>query len=124
MSIYPTLQYDDLPRALAFISTTLGMRPNNIIKNDDGDAIHAEVFHGNSAVLVGARKSDPGPFDTGRAVLFLVAEEVDAHHNRAVAAGAELVMELTDQPYGSREYAVRDPEGNIWTFGTYRPTGP
>ena len=30
-------------------------------------------------------------------------------------------MELVDQDYGSREYAVRDPEGNIWCFGTYRP---
>jgi uncharacterized glyoxalase superfamily protein PhnB len=30
-------------------------------------------------------------------------------------------MELTDQDYGSREYAARDPEGNVWCFGTYRP---
>jgi uncharacterized glyoxalase superfamily protein PhnB len=32
-----------------------------------------------------------------------------------------MVMELTDQPYGSREYAARDPEGNVWCFGTYQP---
>jgi uncharacterized glyoxalase superfamily protein PhnB len=38
-----------------------------------------------------------------------------------VAAGAEIVLELTDQPYGSREYAAADPEGNVWTFGTYDP---
>jgi uncharacterized glyoxalase superfamily protein PhnB len=31
-------------------------------------------------------------------------------------------MGLTDQPYGSREYAAHDPEGNAWYFGTYRPT--
>ena len=48
-------------------------------------------------------------------------DDVDAHHERAVAAGAEVVMELTDQEYGSREYAIRDPGGNVWTFGTYRP---
>lgn len=37
------------------------------------------------------------------------------------ADGAPVVMELTDQPYGSREYAVTDPEGNVWSVGTYRP---
>lgn len=46
----------------------------------------------------------------------------DGHHDRAVAAGAEIVMGLTDQDYGSREYAARDSEGNLWCFGTYRPS--
>ena len=45
----------------------------------------------------------------------------DAHHERAVAAGAQIVRELTDQPYGAREYTARDPEGHVWSFGTYRP---
>ena len=45
----------------------------------------------------------------------------DAHHERARGAGAEVVMGLTDQPYGSREYCARDPEGNVWCFGTYSP---
>ena len=68
---------------------------------------------------------DPGPWDTGRAVIYLVAGDaaaVDAHHARAVAAGATVVQELVDQPYGSREYAVTDPEGNVWSVGSYRPT--
>ena len=38
-----------------------------------------------------------------------------------MAAGAEIVMDLHDTDYGSREYMVRDPEGNLWSFGTYRP---
>ncbi len=54
-------------------------------------------------------------------MLYLVVEDPDAHHDRARAAGAEIVMPLTDQPYGSREYAALDPEGNVWSFGTYRP---
>ena len=54
-------------------------------------------------------------------VLGYCGYDPDGHHDRAVAAGAELVMGLTDQDYGSREYAVRDPEGNVWCFGTYRP---
>ena len=42
-----------------------------------------------------------------------------------MAAGAEIVRGLTDQPYGSREFAARDGAGNVWSFGTYRPAaGP
>jgi uncharacterized glyoxalase superfamily protein PhnB len=49
-------------------------------------------------------------------------DAVDAHYERARAAGAEIVRELKDTEYGSREYACRDLEGNVWSFGTYRPT--
>jgi uncharacterized glyoxalase superfamily protein PhnB len=40
---------------------------------------------------------------------------------RARAAGADVARELTDMDYGSREFSARDPEGNVWTFGTYDP---
>ena len=53
-----------------------------------------------------------------------MVEDADAHHARAKAAGAEIVMELMDTDYGSRDYAARDPEGNVWNFGTYRPARP
>ena len=45
----------------------------------------------------------------------------DAHYTRAKAAGAQIVRELVDQPYGSREYSARDLEGNLWSFGSYDP---
>jgi uncharacterized glyoxalase superfamily protein PhnB len=53
--------------------------------------------------------------------LYVVDADPDAHHARAVAAGARIVRELEDMSYGSREYSVRDPEGNLWSFGTYDP---
>jgi uncharacterized glyoxalase superfamily protein PhnB len=49
-------------------------------------------------------------------------DEPDALFERATGAGAEVVMEPTDQDYGSRDFTVRDPEGNLWSFGTYAPT--
>jgi Uncharacterized protein conserved in bacteria len=51
-------------------------------------------------------------------------QDVDAHHDRAKAAGAEIVTPLTDQSYGSREYAVRDFAGHLWGFGTYDMQAP
>jgi uncharacterized glyoxalase superfamily protein PhnB len=53
--------------------------------------------------------------------IYLVVADPGAHHERARAAGAEIVRELTDEDYGSREYSARDPEGNLWSFGTYDP---
>jgi uncharacterized glyoxalase superfamily protein PhnB len=53
--------------------------------------------------------------------LYVVVEDADAHHDRAKAAGAEIVMAPRDTDYGSRDYAAKDPEGNTWYFGTYRP---
>lgn len=55
-------------------------------------------------------------------VVLDTAAEIDALHDRAAAAGAEIVMGVTDQDYGSHEFAARDPYGNIWSFGTYRPS--
>lgn len=51
----------------------------------------------------------------------MVVTDADAHHARAKAAGAEIVIDLVTQDYGGRDYTCRDPEGHIWTFGTYDP---
>jgi uncharacterized glyoxalase superfamily protein PhnB len=52
----------------------------------------------------------------------VVVDDADAHYARAVAAGAEITSELAEQDYGSRDYAAKDPAGNVWSFGTYRPS--
>lgn len=121
MSIYPTLRYTDAKAAIAFLTNTFGLVEEHVSNADDGSVGHAELSWDGGIVMLGSRTGDADQFDTGRAVLYLAVEDVDAHHDRAVAAGAEIIYELTDQPYGSREYAARDPEGNIWSFGTYRP---
>jgi uncharacterized glyoxalase superfamily protein PhnB len=124
MSIYVTLRYDDARAAIAHLTGTLGFVEQHVSTADDGTVAHAELSFGGGVVMLGTRSGTPDPFDTGRAVVYLAldsADAVDSHHDRAVAAGAEVVQELVDQPYGSREYAVRDPEGNVWSVGSYRP---
>ncbi|MCU1660600.1 MAG: hypothetical protein QOI36_3338 [Pseudonocardiales bacterium] len=124
MSIHPTLRYDDPKAAIAFLTGALGLVEEQVHTADDGTVGHAELSFGDGVVMLGTRSDPPGPFDTGQAVIYLVldgADAVDAHHDRAVAAGAEVVQGLVDQPYGSREYAVLDPEGNVWSVGSYRP---
>jgi uncharacterized glyoxalase superfamily protein PhnB len=52
---------------------------------------------------------------------YIVVEDAEKHCARAVAAGAEIVMEIKDEDYGGRGYFCRDPEGHIWNFGSYDP---
>lgn len=125
MSIYPVVRYTDAKAAIAFLTNTFGLIEEQVNNADDGSVGHAELSWDGGIVMLGTRTGDADPFDTGRAVLYLTVDDVDAHHDRAVAAGTKIIYELTDQPYGSREYAARDPEGNVWSFGTYRPVvGP
>lgn len=72
----------------------------------------------------GVRPRDEDPRELGpvnQGVYVIVDDGIDSHYERAHAAGAEIVRELHDTDYGSRNYVARDPEGNLWSFGTYRP---
>jgi uncharacterized glyoxalase superfamily protein PhnB len=121
-TVYPTLRYRDAQGAIRWLTEVVGFSQHSVMSAPDGTVSHAELAWGDGGmVMLGTRTDTPSPYDTGQACIYLVLDEVDAHHDRAVAAGAEIVMGLTDQPYGSREYAVRDPEGNVWCFGTYQP---
>lgn len=124
MSIYPTLRYRDAKSAIDLLTSAFGLTLELLSDGPDGTVGHAELSWGQGMVLLGSSTDEPGAFDTARCVLYLVVDDVAelaAHHDRAVAAGAEITMPLTDQPYGSREYAATDAEGNVWCFGTYQP---
>jgi uncharacterized glyoxalase superfamily protein PhnB len=118
--IIPTLRYEDPRSAIRFLERAFGLDTRAIHEEEDGTIGHSELSFGDGLVMIGQRKGGDR-FETGRAVLYLVTDDPDGHHDQAVAAGAEIVQELTDQPYGSREYAALDPEGNVWSFGTYDP---
>jgi uncharacterized glyoxalase superfamily protein PhnB len=123
-AIYPTIRYTDARAAIAFLVDALGFRQISMMDNPDGTIAHAEVAYGDSIVMISSRRPEPGPFETGKACLYVAVDNPDEHHATASAAAAKVVMELTDQDYGSREYAVEDPDGNVWVFGTYRPELP
>ena len=77
---------------------------------------------GPGVIMLGSMREEPNnPWAAVKQGIYVYVADVDAHYRRAKAAGAEIVRELQDTSYGSREYAVRDPEGFLWSFGTYRP---
>ncbi len=120
-NIYPALRYTDARGAIEFLKSAAGFEELTVMENEDGTIGHAELVFEGGVIMLGAKREGEDRFPGGPITIYVVRDDVDAHHGRAVAAGAEVVMELTDQDYGSREYAIRDPEGTVWTFGTYRP---
>ncbi|MEU3860221.1 VOC family protein [Streptomyces sp. NPDC028722] len=123
--ICPTLLYADAKAAIRQLTEALGFTELSVYETADGTVQHAELVQGNGAVMIGSRGRG-GVFDTalrdgGPAGVYVVVDDVDAHHERAVAHGVEILMPPTDQEYGSRDYLARDGEGNVWSFGTYAP---
>ncbi|MEU9733601.1 VOC family protein [Streptomyces sp. NPDC048002] len=124
-SIYPTVLYADARAALKQLTEGLGFTELTVYEGEDGAVFHAELTQGNGAIMVGS-KGRGGVFDTamkgaGPVGVYVVVDDVDDHHRRAVEHGVEILMPPTDQDYGSRDYMARDAEGNIWSFGTYTP---
>ena len=123
-TIFPSLRYRDAPRAIDFLVEAFGLERHEVIENPDGTIAHAELAYGDGAVMLGSDREDNYGSHVGQGWMYVVIEDPDAHYARAKAAGAEIVQELADQDYGSRDYSARDFEGNLWSFGTYRPELP
>lgn len=130
ITVHPALRYKDAKAAIALLKEAFGFTEVTVLENEDGTIAHAELAHGNGMVMLGTLK-EGDESEYGRAVralgttqVYVVVDDPDAHHDRAVQYGVKVVMPLTDQDYGSRDYAARDLEGNIWHFGTYAPEPP
>ena len=124
-SVVPTLLYADAKGAIRQLTEAFGFMERSVHEGEDGTVMHAELVHGDGVVMLGT-KGRGGAFDAamrgaGPAGVYVVVDDADAHHRRAVEQGAEILMPPTDQDYGSRDYMARDLEGNVWSFGTYAP---
>lgn len=122
--VFPGLRYEDAPAAIEWLREAFGFEPRQVVDGPDGSIAHAELELGPAMVMLGSDKPDGvDPFGSraGTGWVYVVIEDPDSHCERAKAAGAEILMELTDTDYGSRDYSARDLEGNVWSFGTYLP---
>ena len=123
-SIYTSLRYRDAMAAIEFLEQAFGFERGAVHQGEDGTVHHAELrFAGEWIMLGQTSDGSDGRLDleSGPTWVYVVVDDPDGHHERAVAGGAEIVRGLTDEDYGSRGYTARDPEGNVWSFGTYRP---
>jgi uncharacterized glyoxalase superfamily protein PhnB len=129
-TITASVVYDDAPRGIAWLTDVLGMKLGSLYKTPDGAVAFAELVWRTGVVFVSSRPQADNPwFRVGIASIALVAEDAEAvrrRFDRAVGAGADVVrgihVALTPAfPEGSTQFDLRDPEGNLWTVGTFQP---
>lgn len=122
--VWPTLVYRDARSAIRFLVEAFGFDEKAVY--GDGDRVdHAELgWPKGGGIMLGSPRKDSVISDLppGTGSVYLVVDDPDALHERAVAAGATVVAGLKDEDYGSRGFTCRDPEGVFWSFGTYAGT--
>lgn len=127
-AIVPILSFREGIRTIDWLCEAFGFTKAMVVPGEGGRVMHAELSLGGAMVMGGSEAPDTdykrAAHPTGRAMLYVVLDEVDEHCARARAAGAEIVLDLETKEYGGRDYTARDPEGNLWTFGTYAPELP
>jgi uncharacterized glyoxalase superfamily protein PhnB len=112
---------------ITWLGDAFGFVEHEVFRDDQGAVVHAELAFGSAMIMVGQARDDAfakvighpnGP--CGKAI-YLAVEDADALFSRASAAGATILEGLSERDYGSREFTCQDPEGNIWSIGTYWP---
>lgn len=131
-TIIPTMRYRDAPAMIGWLCEVFGFRRHLVVEDGAGGIAHAELVIGESMIMLGSARDDEFgrlqrlPTDLGGTTQspYLVVPDADAVHDRAVAAGAEIVHAIRDEDYGGRGFSCRDPERHLWNVGTYDPWAP
>lgn len=113
------LVYEDLAAAHAYLVRVFGLTAGPVQRADNGRVVHAEVMAGDQHIWLHPAAEEyrsPRVLGAVTGMTVLVVDDVDAHHARSVAAGAEIIEPPVDQDYGVREYGARDLEGQLWYF--------
>lgn len=129
-TIMPCLRYRDAPAAIEWLCNTLGFEAALVIRNEDDTVAHAQLTYGNGMIMLASVvDSEYGrllkqPVDIGTFVTqssYLVVNDADQVHERVLRAGGTVLLALQDEDYGGRGFTCRDPEGHVWSIGTYDP---
>ena len=138
-AIIPGIRYEDAPAAILFLCDAFGFLPHAIYPDEEDQQIihHAQLLLDGNMIMLGSAvpgdarsrkvkmEAPPEEAEGVTMTLYVVVTDVDAHCERARAHGAEIVDEPHDNDgYPGRGYAARDPEGHVWSFGSYDPFAP
>ena len=129
-TIIPGMHYRNAPAAIDWLCRVFGFERHAVHPGPDNTIMHAELTLGGGMVMLGSARPDNhmkhpdelGGFET-RGVNLIVAD-ADAVYAKAKQAGAEIILDIEDKPYGGRGFSCRDLEGRLWHIGTYDPWRP
>lgn len=119
-NIYASMRYHDARASIDWLVRAFGFDCRVAHDGPDGIVAHAELSYGDGLVMVGTWRGEEDHRRPGEGWAYVVVDDLPAHHRRARDAGAEIVGEPETLDYGSF-YSARDPDGNLWSFGTYGP---
>ena len=126
-TMFAFADYEDPATAIDWLEQAFGFERKQVHEGDEGAILHAELALGAGVFMLSSAGDNTFGLKTPRELgavtggVYAYVEDVDAHYERARAAGAEIVRELADTSYGAREYMARDLEGHLWSFGSYLP---
>ena len=129
-TIIPTLRYRDARSAINWLCNAFGFEEHLVVPGDGGRIEHAQLTFGNGMIMLGSARDDEfgklqAPPGSPDAVVcqspYIIVPAIEQHYRNAVEAGARVVMPLTAEDYGGKNYSCRDPEGYLWSFGSYDP---
>jgi uncharacterized glyoxalase superfamily protein PhnB len=132
-TLTPTVNYTAPEAGIQWLTDVLGFHPAGVYRDASGKMVFAQLVWRTAFVFVSPRPPASNPWSAvGIASIALAAidkDDVQLRYEKAVAAGADIVRPLHDSrtpmfPEGSTGFDVRDPEGNLWTVGTFRPKYP
>jgi PhnB protein len=118
-TVTPYLLYEDGEAAIEFATRAFGFREVNRMTGSGG-GLHAELEVAANGAIVYLGQPQSGfrnPAAVGRtSQVYVLVDDVDEHYERAKTAGAKIIEELKDLPFGHRRYACADPQGHEWSF--------
>ena len=120
-TVTPNIIVDDPEQAVAFLKKALGATESYRLTMSDGKIVHCELKIGNSILNLGASMEG---WPAHGLVAQIYVEDSDALFQRAVRAGAKVIIPMTDMFFGSREGRLADPFGNVWTIATLKEEVP
>ena len=132
-TVIPGLRYRDAPAAIEWLCRVFGFEKRLVVPGEGTTIAHAELAFGNGMIMLGSvMDSEFGrlmkqPDEIGGAETqssYLIVNDADAVYARAKAAGAKVVIDITDRDYGGRGFSCRDLEGHLWSVGTFDPWEP
>jgi len=120
-AVLPHITYRDVAQASAWLAATLGFTEHYRYGPPTAPS-GAQMYLADAWVMLEAAEpgqKTPAELGYGTQSLTVFVANVDAHHNRARAAGAMIVEELHETIYGERQYGVRDLDGHHWLFSAH-----
>ena len=130
-TIIPAIRYRDCLAAIEWLCKAFGFEKNAVYMGEGGVVAHAQLTFGNGMIMLGSVQNSTEyanmlkqPDEVAMRETqhpCLIVSDADAIYATAKTAGAEMVMDLKEMDYGGKAFTCRDPEGHVWSIGTYDP---